>query len=159
MRLLDYGASSKERARALLREIRSLQVPFRKESSDTSSNHTAAPQGHCCGVCLDYVRVALQCAQPVTWLPPLGSKGSGIQSQKVSFSSRYLVHTFERAEGQGLCRLLPVHHLDAEHAMLQRAGWAGCVGAGRRADGCVGLWRHDTRANEPRGRLHGPCRL
>ena len=26
MRLLDYGASSKERARALLREIRSLQV-------------------------------------------------------------------------------------------------------------------------------------
>ena len=28
MRLLDYGASSKERARALLREIRSLQVPF-----------------------------------------------------------------------------------------------------------------------------------
>ena len=28
MRLLDYGASSKERARALLREIRSLQVPL-----------------------------------------------------------------------------------------------------------------------------------
>ena len=27
MRLLDYGASSKERARALLRDIRSLQVP------------------------------------------------------------------------------------------------------------------------------------
>ena len=31
LRLLDYGASSKERARALLREIRSLQVYFQEE--------------------------------------------------------------------------------------------------------------------------------
>ena len=37
MRLLDYGASSKERARALLREIRSLQVLLQMTCSLSSS--------------------------------------------------------------------------------------------------------------------------
>ncbi len=70
MRLLDYGASSKERAKALLREIRALQVWPSSHSQQDPGPPMQAPATQCDARCLWHCCRPVQACLHLFWGVP-----------------------------------------------------------------------------------------